>query len=110
MTLLLGRESNPFALSTRVRPRFAVSSVSSLRLPHHGQYRTPAGRAGLLVEPEVPQMKRIADLMKERGLREGRFVIIGGGPTSEAVRDYVGADSWALNPVVGINMCKEFLA
>jgi methylmalonyl-CoA mutase cobalamin-binding domain/chain len=63
-----------------------------------------------LITPTFDSMKRVVDLMKERGLRERRFVIIGGGPTSEAVRDYVGADAWTLNPVVGVNMCKEFLA
>ena len=63
-----------------------------------------------LITPTFDSMKRVVDLMKERGLREGRFVIIGGGPTSEAVREYVGADAWTLNPVAGINMCREFLA
>ena len=46
----------------------------------------------------------------ERESMEFDVVIIGGGPTSEAVRDYVGADAWTLNPVVGIDMCREFLA
>jgi methanogenic corrinoid protein MtbC1/uroporphyrinogen-III decarboxylase len=63
-----------------------------------------------LITPAFGSMKRVVDLMKEKGLREGRFVIIGGGPTSEAVRDHVGADAWTLNPVEGINMCREFLA
>ena len=63
-----------------------------------------------LITPTFDSMKRVVDLMKQRGLRKGRFVIIGGGPTTEAVRDYVGADAWTLNPVVGINMCREFLA
>jgi len=62
-----------------------------------------------LITPAFHSMKRVVDLMKERNVREGRFVIIGGGPTSEAVRDHVGADAWTLNPVVGVNMCKEFL-
>jgi methylmalonyl-CoA mutase cobalamin-binding domain/chain len=63
-----------------------------------------------LITTTFDSMKRVVDLMTERGLREGRFVIIGGGPTSEAVRDHVGADAWTLNPVVGINLCREFLA
>jgi methylmalonyl-CoA mutase cobalamin-binding domain/chain len=63
-----------------------------------------------LITPAFGSMKRVVDLMKEKGLREERFVIIGGGPTSEAVRDHVGADAWTLNPVEGINMCREFLA
>jgi methylmalonyl-CoA mutase cobalamin-binding domain/chain len=63
-----------------------------------------------LITPAFGSMKRVVDLMEERGLREGRFVIIGGGPTSEAVREYVGADAWTLNPVEGVNLCREFLA
>ncbi len=62
-----------------------------------------------LITPTFDSMKTVVDLMKERGLRDDRFVIIGGGPTTAAVRDYVGADAWSLNPVVGIHMCKEFL-
>lgn len=62
-----------------------------------------------LITPTFESMKRVVDLMQERGLREGRFVIIGGGPTSEAVRDYVGADAWTLNPVIGINLCRDFI-
>ena len=62
-----------------------------------------------LITPTFESMKMIVDLMQERGLREGRFVIIGGGPTSEAVRDYVGADAWTLNPVIGINLCRNFI-
>lgn len=63
-----------------------------------------------LITPAFESMKKVVDLLEERGLREGRYVIIGGGPTTEAVRDYVGADDWSLNPVVGIRRCKEFLA
>jgi methanogenic corrinoid protein MtbC1 len=62
------------------------------------------------VAPTTERKEKIAEALGNRGLREGRFVIIGGGPTSEAVRDYVGADAWTLNPVVGIDMCRESLA
>ncbi len=63
-----------------------------------------------LITPAFESMKKVVDLLEERGLRKGRYVIIGGGPTTEAVRDYVGADDWSLNPVVGIHRCKDFLA
>jgi len=49
------------------------------------------------------------DLLEERGLKSGKFVIIGGGPTSETVRDYVGADAWTHNPKEGVNWCREFV-
>jgi len=63
-----------------------------------------------LITPTFQSMKRVVDLMKERGLREGRYVILGGGPTTAAVRDYVGADAWSLDPKEGVNRCREFIA
>jgi methylmalonyl-CoA mutase cobalamin-binding domain/chain len=62
-----------------------------------------------LITPTFEAMKEVTDLLKERGLREGRFVIIGGGPTTEAVRDYAGADAWTLDPKKGVNMCLDFM-
>jgi methylmalonyl-CoA mutase cobalamin-binding domain/chain len=62
-----------------------------------------------LITPTFQSMKRVVDLMKEKGLREGRFVIIGGGPTTPTVRDYVGADAWSLDPKEGADWCKAFV-
>lgn len=62
-----------------------------------------------LITPTFQSMKRAVDLLKEKGLREGRFVIIGGGPTTPAVRDYVGADAWSLDPKEGAERCKAFV-
>jgi methanogenic corrinoid protein MtbC1 len=62
-----------------------------------------------LITPTFRSMKTTVDLLKEKGLRTGRFVIIGGGPTTAAVRDYVGADAWTLDPKKGVNMCRDFL-
>ncbi len=62
-----------------------------------------------LITPTFGSMKKTVDLLKEKGLREDRFVIIGGGPTTAAVRDYVGADAWSLNPNIGVQMCREFV-
>ena len=49
------------------------------------------------------------ELLEEKNLRKGRFVIIGGGPTTMQVRDYVGADAWTLDPKEGINWCRDFV-
>ncbi|MBW2204465.1 MAG: cobalamin-dependent protein [Deltaproteobacteria bacterium] len=62
-----------------------------------------------LITPTFQSMKRTVELLEERGLRDGRYVIIGGGPTTAAVRDYVGADAWSLDPKVGVNLCRDFL-
>jgi methanogenic corrinoid protein MtbC1 len=55
-------------------------------------------------------MREVVESLTESGLREGRYVIIGGGPTTPGVRDYVGADSWTLNPKQGVDMCKQFIS
>jgi dimethylamine corrinoid protein len=54
-------------------------------------------------------MKKVVDLLNERNLREERYVILGGGPTTMTVRDYVGADAWSLDPKTGVNMCRDFV-
>lgn len=63
-----------------------------------------------LITPTFNSMKQVVDLLNERGLRDGRFVIIGGGPTTEGVRDFVGADAWTLNPKKGVNLCEDYLS
>jgi methylmalonyl-CoA mutase cobalamin-binding domain/chain len=62
-----------------------------------------------LITPSFESMKEVVDSLSESGMREGRFVIIGGGPTTADVRDYVGADAWTLNPKQGVDMCKDFI-
>jgi methylmalonyl-CoA mutase cobalamin-binding domain/chain len=62
-----------------------------------------------LITPTFASMKQVVELLEERNLRQGRYVIIGGGPTTAQVRDYVGADAWTLDPKEGINRCREFV-
>jgi methanogenic corrinoid protein MtbC1/uroporphyrinogen-III decarboxylase len=62
-----------------------------------------------LITPTFESMKEVTDLLQARGLREGRFVIIGGGPTTETVRDFIGADAWTLDPKKGAKMCIDFI-
>jgi len=63
-----------------------------------------------LITPTFDSMREVVESLAESGLREGRFVIIGGGPTTPEVRDYVGADAWTLNPKQGVDMCRDFLS
>jgi len=62
-----------------------------------------------LITPTFESMKQVVELLTERNLRAGRYVIIGGGPTTAAVRDFAGADAWTLNPKEGVNWCREFV-
>jgi methylmalonyl-CoA mutase cobalamin-binding domain/chain len=62
-----------------------------------------------LITPTFASMKQVVELLEERNLRKGRYVIIGGGPTTMQVRDYVCADAWTLDPKEGINWCRDFV-
>ncbi len=62
-----------------------------------------------LITPTFQAMKDVVDLLIEKGLRQDRFVIIGGGPTTETVRDFVGADAWSIDPKEGANLCLGFI-
>jgi methylmalonyl-CoA mutase cobalamin-binding domain/chain len=63
-----------------------------------------------LITPTFDSMREVVESLAESGIREDRFVIIGGGPTTPGVRDFVGADAWTLNPKQGVDMCREFLS
>jgi methylmalonyl-CoA mutase cobalamin-binding domain/chain len=62
-----------------------------------------------LITPTFKSMKKTVELLEERDMRKGRYVIIGGGPTTPTVRDYVNADAWTLDPKEGVNWCKGFV-
>lgn len=63
-----------------------------------------------LITTTFDSMREVVDSLRERGLRDSTFVIIGGGPTNQEVRDYAGADAWTLDPRVGLGLCREFLS
>ncbi len=48
-------------------------------------------------------------MLREKGLRERTFVIIGGGVTTEFARKEVGADAQTLDPTEAIRLCKEYM-
>jgi methylmalonyl-CoA mutase cobalamin-binding domain/chain len=62
-----------------------------------------------LITPTFEAMKEIIQRLKEQGLREKIFVIIGGAVTSELVRKEVGADAQTLDPTEAIRLCKNYL-
>jgi 5-methyltetrahydrofolate--homocysteine methyltransferase len=62
-----------------------------------------------LITPTFKAMKEIISTLKEEGLREKTFVIIGGAVTSEFVQKAVGADAQTLDPTEAIRLCKTFL-
>ena len=52
-------------------------------------------------------MKNVIEALKEAGLRDQVKVIIGGTITSEAVREYTGADAYARDAQTGVTFAKK---
>jgi 5-methyltetrahydrofolate--homocysteine methyltransferase len=62
-----------------------------------------------LITPAFAAMKEAIGLLRQKGIRENTFVIIGGGVTSEFARAEVGADAQTLDPTEAIRLCEGFL-
>jgi methanogenic corrinoid protein MtbC1 len=67
------------------------------------------GMSGLLTLA-YESMKKVADGLKEMGVRDKVKVIIGGGQMDEQACKYVGADAFVTDAVAGINICKGWVS
>ena len=66
------------------------------------------GLSGLLTLAFDP-MRAVVEKLKEKGLRDKIKVIIGGGQMDAQVCEYVGADAFVTDAVVGVNRVKEWM-
>jgi len=57
-----------------------------------------------------PEMKNVVEAFVNRGLRDKVKIIIGGAPCNEQVREFAGADYYALDAVEGVSICKQIYA
>lgn len=62
-----------------------------------------------LITPAFEPMKAIVDLLVEKGQRSEKFIIIGGGCTTNVVRESIGADAWTLDPQESADILKKFM-
>ncbi len=59
----------------------------------------------VLITPTFASMKQTGEMLEEAGLRGQCKLIIGGGVTTPAVKDYVGADFQTLDATAGVDYC-----
>jgi len=57
-----------------------------------------------------PEMKHVVEEVAKAGLRDRVKIIIGGTPVNEQVRQFTGADYYAADAIVGVNICKKVYA
>ena len=66
------------------------------------------GISGLLTTT-LPMMGEVIEMMKEEGVRQHFKVIIGGGPTSQAYADKIGADGYGETAQHAVDLCDRLL-
>jgi methylmalonyl-CoA mutase cobalamin-binding domain/chain len=73
--------------------------------------KTNADILGLsaLITPAFQNMKKTVDMLKDKKLRDGRYIIVGGGVVTATVKDFVGADLWTHDPKEGIENSLKFI-
>ncbi|MFX1326225.1 MAG: B12-binding domain-containing protein [Promethearchaeota archaeon] len=54
-------------------------------------------------------MKEVIDKLKEAGLRDKLKIMVGGGITTQLVKDYIGADFQTLDAIEGVQYCLEMI-
>jgi len=63
-----------------------------------------------LMTTTMPGQKEVIDVLKEMGLREKYFVIIGGGPVNQTWADRIGADGYGRSAIDSVALVKELIA
>jgi len=63
-----------------------------------------------LLNLTYPEMKHVVEEVGKAGLRDKVKIIIGGTPCNEQVRQFTGADYYAVDAVAGVKICKEIYA
>ncbi len=54
-------------------------------------------------------MKETIDAIQSAGLRDGIKIMIGGGPVSEEVKTYTGADGYGKDAMAGVSLAKQWV-
>ena len=65
--------------------------------------------ASSLMTTTMPGQKEIIELLKEKGIRDGYKVVIGGAPTGKEWADQIGADLWCEDATSTPRMMAELL-
>lgn len=66
--------------------------------------------AGALLTTTMAAQKAIVDYLKSQEMRNKYKVMIGGGPTSQAFADEIGADAWAETADEAVTLCDKLVA
>jgi 5-methyltetrahydrofolate--homocysteine methyltransferase len=57
----------------------------------------------------MPQMKAVIDGLKQKGLRDGVKVMVGGAPVNEKFARDIGADGYAADGADAVNLARKLM-
>jgi len=63
-----------------------------------------------LMTTTMPAQKEVIDTLKEMGIRQKYFVIIGGGPANQEWADRIGADGYGKSAIDAVTLVKGLMA
>jgi methanogenic corrinoid protein MtbC1 len=58
----------------------------------------------------MPAQREVIDTLKEMGIRQKYFVIVGGGPVTQEWADRIGADGYGKSAVDAVALVKGLMA
>jgi methanogenic corrinoid protein MtbC1 len=62
-----------------------------------------------LLTTTMPEMKRVIEELRARGLREGVRIMVGGAPVDAAFADRIGADGYGKDAVQAVALAQSFV-
>jgi dimethylamine corrinoid protein len=62
-----------------------------------------------LMSTSMENMGKVIDMLKEQGVRDDCFVMVGGGPISQAFADKIGADGYSTTAVEAVKLVDHAL-
>ncbi len=89
-------------LGANVTPQAFVDAIKK----YHPQIVLMSG----LMNFALDSMKRTVEAIKEAGLRDQVYILVGGGCVDETLAAEIGADALAAAPLDTLNRCNKFLA
>ncbi len=97
--LLVGNGFNVIDLGVDVKPDSFASAVE--------EYNPAILGMSALLTTTMPSMEHTINLLKEKGLREGVKIMVGGAPVNEEFAKSIGADGYAPEAGSAVEWVKE---
>jgi len=63
-----------------------------------------------LLTTTMPYMKVVIQALKDEGLRDSVFVMVGGAPVTESFAQQVGADAYGRDAAIAVDLAKAYMA